>query len=73
MNKTPKEFIEINYYVCGVYRGKRKIGRNSICGALLSGEYGKATSGLSEMVDELNNIEGVEASAEIQPSTNSMI
>ena len=54
--------IEVDFYVMGAYRGKKKIGCNSICGRLLSGDLDGALTKTSVMVDDLNNIPGVRAS-----------
>ena len=59
------KYIEVDLYVMGVYRGKRKIGSNSICGRLLSGNLEEATIKTSVMIDALNNIPGVTASHDI--------
>jgi len=64
-----ENMIEVNFYVCGIYRGKRKIGRHSICGALLSGNMAEGLSKTREMIDELNQIPGVQASAEVPDAT----
>ena len=58
------DYIEVDFYVCGVYRGKRKIGRKSICGMLLSGDLEGGLNKVSEMVDDLNQIPGVKATNE---------
>jgi len=55
--------IEVDFYICGVYQGKRRIGADSICGHLIQGNLAGATAQLGEMVDELNAIPGVKASA----------
>jgi len=56
-----KDYIEVDFYVCGVYRGKKKIGRKSICGLLLSGDFEKAFTKTQDMVSEINDIPGVKS------------
>ena len=58
--------IEYDLYVCGVYRGKRKAGTNSILGHLAALNVPAAVSKIGAMINELNAIEGVEASARIE-------
>jgi len=62
------EYIEADYYVCGVYIGKRKVGKNSICGMLMTGNYSKAVDKINIMIDELNTIPCVSAKAELAQS-----
>ena len=59
--------IEVDFYICGVYHGRRKIARKSICGALLSGNIGMVRQSTAALVDELNQIPGIEAT--MSPST----
>ena len=58
---SEKDYIEVDWYVCGVYKGKRKIGKNSICGALLSNDFSGASKQIKQMTNELNQITGVKA------------
>ena len=57
--------IEVDFYICGVYQGKRRIGADGICGQLIRGNLAGASTQLREMVDELNDIPGVKASADM--------
>jgi len=56
-----QEYIEVDFYVMGVYHGKRRIHRNSICGLALTGQ--DVAPRLEQMADELNAIPGVTAQA----------
>ena len=64
------EYIEADYYICGVYIGKRKVGKNSICGMLMTGNYSGAVDKINVMIDELNTIPCVSAKAELMQSTS---
>lgn len=64
------EYIEVDYYFCGVYTGKRKIEKNSICGMLMTGNYSGAVDKTKVLVDELNTIPRVSAKAELMQSTS---
>jgi len=55
------DFIEADFYVCGVYRGKMKVGKHSICGAYLSGDMSGMLKGLQSMEKEINQLPGVKA------------
>lgn len=57
--------IKVKFYFCGVYQGIREVDTDSICGRLIQGNLGGATAQLGEMVDELNAIPGVKASATV--------
>jgi len=49
-------YIEVDCYVMGVYRGKRKIRKDSISGLILSGEYEKAFTKTQDMKKEIDRI-----------------
>lgn len=55
--------IKVKFYFCGVYQGIREIDVDSICGRLIQGNLAGASAQLGEMMDELNSIPGVKASA----------
>jgi hypothetical protein len=57
------DYIEVGFYFCGVYQGKRKVGKNSVCGKLLSGDTDGGLNKVSEMIDEINAIPGVKAAS----------
>jgi len=60
-----KEYIEVDFYVMGVYRGKRKISKNSISGAILSGDL---MGGISKTIELQNSIdEIIKAPPKAQP------
>ena len=61
---SEKDYIEVDWYVCGVYNGKRKIGKHSICGELLFNNFSGASKQIKQMTDELNQITGVKAESE---------
>ena len=60
------EYIDVDWYVCGVYKGKRKVGKNSICGMFLTGDVSGALNKTSDMTDEINTIPGVTAKVELE-------
>lgn len=62
---TTKDTVKVRFYFCGVYQGIREIDADSICGRLIRGNFAGATAQLGEMVDELNAIPGVKASANV--------
>lgn len=51
--KDSQDYIEVDFYVCGVYRGQRRIGRKSLYGQLLSSDFSGAVDSLSSMQSEL--------------------
>jgi hypothetical protein len=57
--------IKVRFYLCGVYQGIREIDAGSICGHLIQGNLAGATPQLGEMVDELNAIPAMRASADM--------
>jgi len=63
---SDNDYILVDYYFCGVYQGKRKVGRNSIMGQVAAGNLGGALAGLGEMVAEINQIPGVKATMEVK-------
>ena len=60
--------LEVNLYVMGQYQGKRKAGKDSICGALLPGDISTGLARVRDMVKEINNIPGVQAMCELTPA-----
>lgn len=48
--------IEVDMYIMGQYVGKRKIGRGSICGAILAGRMDEADKRTTAMKDELEQL-----------------
>lgn len=65
VDESTSDDFEVDFYVMGVYCGKRKVGKKSICGQLLLGNIAEAQEGISAMLEELNEIPGVEAKADI--------
>lgn len=59
------DYIEVDLYLCGIYQGKVRLGRNSMLGALCKGDIEAALGHTAEMVQELNHIPGVQASAKM--------
>jgi hypothetical protein len=55
-----QDYLEVNLYVIGRYRGKRRVGKNSIIGRLLTGDLDGAMARIREMKRELERIPGVE-------------
>jgi hypothetical protein len=65
---SEKDYIEVAWYVCGVYLGKHKVGKNSICGALLSDNFFGASKQIKQMTDEINEIiKGTESAQQTPP------
>jgi len=65
---SENDWIEVDFYCCGVYRGKRRVHRNSFAGRYFSGDFGGAMQKVAEMVDDLNSIDGVRASGGLTPA-----
>jgi hypothetical protein len=53
--------LEVDLYVMDQYQGKCKVGKDSICGALLSGDINTGLAGIRDVVEEINNIPSVQA------------
>jgi len=58
------EYIEVDWIVMGVDRGKRRVHRNSIVGRLLLGDFAGAVSKTTHMVDELNELDKEQSARE---------
>ena len=50
------ELLEVDMYICGQYVGKHKVGRNSIAGLLLTGNYTTAAHSTATMAGQINQI-----------------
>ena len=59
------DYIEVDWYLCGVYQGKRKVGKSSIAGRLLSGDFLEAFRNADEMKRDLEKIGCI---VEVQPT-----
>ncbi len=64
--------IEVDWYVMGIYHGKRKIGYSSVCGCLLSGNLEGAQARISAMDSDLNKIPGVQATSHVSVKKGEM-
>jgi hypothetical protein len=60
------DHILVDFYFCGIYQGKRKVGKDSIMGQVATGNLGGALAGLGQMVAEINQIPGAKATMEVK-------
>lgn len=56
MEAAMTDYIEVDLYICGVYRGRRKIGKDGLYGQLLSGDFSGASDSLADMQSELEQL-----------------
>lgn len=45
--------LTVDMYICGQYVGKRKVGRNSIAGLLLTGNYTAAAQSTAKLAEKI--------------------
>lgn len=52
------EAFEVDMYVMGQYVGKRKVGRDSICGAFLAGDFSEAKRRGEDLQADMDRLTG---------------
>lgn len=72
MDEEQPEDIEVDFYVMGQYKGKRRVGKNSVAGLAATGNLVGAMRKVAEMQEEVKRIAGMDESrlAEIEARVN---
>ncbi len=65
------DYIGVDFYVCGIYRGKRRVHKKSIAGRTFSSDFSGAIGEIQKMNRELNEIPSVNVSGGLSPSAPS--